>query len=304
MARKLMRISPQLPVLLLLASAAPLLAQKAASVEEVRAAMAAGDYRGAVTQIDKQLFPTSKDTAGRFELLMLKGECRLQLQDRLGAASAFKSAAKIASNPSELAAARANAIIIERSTSGRYTPRFTTGAEPIDILPIDSRKRAMLALEAEMGSQYKSQIDSALRADQLPPIEQVFPRVAEMFFLESFAAAQPSETGKLMQDLGGHAFKLMQDELNKCSSRIDYLNQLANSASDNARGWNSGRLGLTSQQRDEIRAMLPYLNKLRERATEYRGIAAQMGGNENKWDALVADAVDAIADAESLYNDR
>ena len=50
--------------------------------------------------------------------------------------------------------------------------------------------------------------------------------------------------------------------------------------------------------------MLPYLSQIRQRATEYRQVAARMGGNEGNWDALVADTVDVIADAESLYNDR
>ena len=63
-------------------------------------------------------------------------------------------------------------------------------------------------------------------------------------------------------------------------------------------------MGLTSQQRDEVKEIAGYLSKIRDRATEYRRIAARLGGNEQKWDALVADAVDAMADAESLYNDR
>jgi hypothetical protein len=235
---------------------------------------------------------------------MLKGECQLQLQDRIGASTAFKSAAKVAQNENELAAARANALIVDRSTSGKYSPRFGSGAEAIDILPMESRKQAMVAYGAELSSQNKSKIEAALRADKLPPIEQVFTPVADMFALELFATGESKETGKVMQDLGSRAFGLMQAEVTKFSSRVDYLNQLANSASGRGGGWNSGRAGLTSQQRDEVKAMLPYLIQIRARASEYRRLAARVGGNEGKWDALVADVVDTIADAESLYNDR
>ena len=280
-------------------------AASASPVGEIRADVAAGDYRAALKKIDKQLFPSSQEkSAERYELLMLKGECQLQLKDRIGARSAFKSAAKAAGSTSELAAAQANALIIDRSTSGQYSPRLTTGAEPIDIMPIDSRKRAMTALQAELASQYKSQIDAALRADKLPPIEQVFPRVADMFFLETFATGQATETGQLMQGLGSHAFLLLQTEVTKCARRVDYLTQLANSGGVNSRGWDTGRLGLTSQQRDELKAMLPYLVKMRDRASEYRQVAARVGGDPAKWDALVADTVETIADAEALYNDR
>ena len=275
-------------------------------VIEVRADIASGDYRTALKKIDKELFPSSagEKSGERYELLMLKGECKLQLKDRIGASSAFKAAAKAAGNVNELAAAHANALIIDRSASGRYSPRLGSGAEPIDILPMESRKRAMTALQGEIASQYKPQIEAALRADKLPPLEQVFPRIAEMFFLESFAIGEPTETGQLMRELGSHAFKLLQMEVSKCGSRVDHLNQLANSSGVTSRGWDSGRLGLTSQQRDELKTMLPYLVKMRDRASEYRRIAARAGGDPEKWDALVADTVETIADAESLYNDR
>ena len=46
---------------------------------------------------------------------MLKAECQLQLKDRMGAVTTFKSAAKAAGDLNQLAAARANAVIIERS---------------------------------------------------------------------------------------------------------------------------------------------------------------------------------------------
>ena len=290
---------------LLAISSGQVRAQQLPAMEEIRAAVAAGEHSAAVQKIDKRLFASgNREVPERYELLMLKGECKLQLKDRIGAGTAFKSAVKVAPALNELAAAQANALIVDRSSSGVYKPRFGTAAEAIDILPLDSRKRAMLAYQAELSSQYKSQIDSALRADQLPPIEQIFPRVADMFFLETFATGQPAEAEQVMKALGGHAFELMSNEVARCASRVDYLTQLANSASDTSRGWDSGRLGLTSQQRDEVKAMLPYLNKIRQRASEYRRIAAKAGGDEQKWNALAADTTDVILDAESLYNDR
>jgi hypothetical protein len=292
-------------LLILSVGSAPSFAQQP-TLDEINVDYGNGDYRNASRKIDKLLFPSTQDKVSpqRYELLMLKGECALQLKDRIGAGSAFKSAAKAAGDVSQLAAARANELIVDKSSSGRYMPRIGSGLEPIDILPLESRKQAMLELKAELWSQNKSRIDAALRGDKLPPIEEVFTRVADMFALESFATGQPTETEKMMRELGGHAFRLMQAEVSRSSRRVDQLNQIANSSSDTALGWNSGRLGLTSQQRDELKAMLPYLGKIRDRATEYRRIAAKLGGDEQKWDALVADSTDTIFDAESLFNDR
>jgi hypothetical protein len=293
-------------ILTVLASAPALVFAQASSsdLDEIRTAMAAGKYQTAVKQIDRQLFPMPKDSATRYELLMLRGECRLQLKDRTGASTAFKSAAKVAESAPQLAAARANSLIVERSTSGRYVPRAGKGGEPIDIMAMDSRKRAMNELRGELWSQYEPRVDTALHAEELPPIEEVFTHLADMYFLELFADGQATETGAVMQQLGRRAHALMQAEVLKCAARVDFFTQVANSSGTTSRGWDTGRLGLTSQQRDEVKVIVPYLNKIRERASEYRGIAARLGGNEAKWDALVADAVAAAAEAESLYNDR
>ena len=63
------------------------------------------------------------------------------------------------------------------------------------------------------------------------------------------------------------------------------------------------RRGLISTERDQVKDATVYLAKLRDRATEYRGIASKLGGNEQKWDGLVLDANDTLAAAEALAND-
>jgi hypothetical protein len=279
------------------------------SIDEIRADMAAGDYRGASQKVERLLFPTSskQDAHDRYELLMLKGECRLQLKDGMGARSAFGAAEKVAGDASELAAARANALIIARSTSGRYTPRFDTGAgtgrEPIDVLPLESRKRAMEALRADMWPQHKSAVDAALRGKKLSPIEKVFVPVADMFALEMFATGEATETGPTMRELGGHAYELMESEVSRCTNRADALFQMANSAVETG-DWSVDRRGLHSRERDELESMLPELVRIRDRASEYRRVAARVGGDEGKWDALVADATETIVNVNNVLQVR
>ena len=288
---------------MLILSASPARAASAA-VDEVRAAMAAGDWKGAASRADKALFPTPADATERYELLMLKGECRLQLRDSIGAGSAFKSAAKSAGDVNQHAAAIANALVVDRSTGGKFRRRDVASAQAIDIVPPESRKQAMIELRDEMWRQYSSQIEAAMHANQLPPIERIFTRVAEMYLLELCATGRADDVGKQARELGQHAFNLMRDEVRKSDVRLDQLSQIANSSGTNAVGWDSGRLGLTSQQRDEVKRMIPYLVKIRDRASEYRQIAARLGGEPDKWDTLVADTVAVAAEAEGLFNDR
>ena len=69
-------------------------------------------------------------------------------------------------------------------------------------MAMDSRKRAMNELRGEMWSQYKPKVEAAARAEQLPPIEDVFTHLADMYCLELFAVGQATETGTVMQELG------------------------------------------------------------------------------------------------------
>ena len=121
-----------------------------------------------------------------------------------------------------------------------------------------------------------------------------------MFFLETAAKGQADETGKVMRDLGQRTHNLMQTEISRYARIIDQLAQAANSSSGN---WGDTRRGLISTERDQVKDATVYLAKLRDRATEYRGLASKLGGNEQKWDGLVLDANDTLSAAEALAND-
>jgi hypothetical protein len=235
---------------------------------------------------------------------MLKGECHLQLKDRVGARTAFKSAEKEAKDVKDMAAARAQALIVERSNSGRFTPAIGQGGEPIPIILIDDRKRAMTMLQDELWAKYKPDVDAALRAEQLAPIEKIFSSIADIYSLELFVTGDSAKAGDVMRQLGAHTYELMTNDVAKKASRVDYLMQVANSAVDFGHGWASTRTGLTSPQRNEVKEMIPYLTQVQKRASEYRGIASRLGGDEAKWNGLVADTTDALNDAESLADDR
>jgi hypothetical protein len=217
----------------------------------------------------------------------------------MGAMASFKAAAKSAADVRQLAMARANAAIVEKSSMGKYSPRFGSGNGPIDILPMDSRRQAMLALKADLWSQNKSQIDAAMSATTLPPIEKVFVPVANMYFLELAASGDAADMDQTVRDLGQHVYTLMRTEVNRYSRTIDQMTQMANSSSGD--GWNDTRRGLISTEKDQLKDAAAYLVKLRDRATEYRGIANKLGGNEQRWDNLVLDINDTLADADALY---
>jgi hypothetical protein len=272
------------------------------SIDTARADASRGEHRAALQKIGMLLAPPNEPLPGdRYELLMLKAECQLQLKDRLGSASTFKSAAKAAGDAAQLAAARANALIVERSSAGTYTPAFAVGESPIDILKPDSRKLAMVRLQQELWSKNKRYLDQAMRADTLPPIERVFTIVAEAYCLELTTTGDAKQTGPAMRELGARAFGLMDADVARGARAIDGLTQLANSAQSYDRvGWSASPRGLVPAERNELGGIATYLTKIQARAREYREAAARLGGDPQKWDTLLAAVTDAVAQAEAL----
>lgn len=274
------------------------------TLEAARVDAARGEHRAALQKITTLLAPPNEPLPGdRYELLMLKAECQLQLKDRLGAVTTFKSAAKAAGDVPQLAAARANALIIERSSSGTYTPAFAIGESPLDVLAPESRKTAMARLQQELWTKNKRDLDQAMRADTLPPIERVFTAVADAYCLELATTGEAKQTGPAMRELGARAFRLMDGEIARGARAIDGLNQLANSAQGYGyTGWAATPRGLVPAERNQLRELATYLTKIQSRAREYREAAARLGGDPQKWDSLVAAVTDALAEAEALAN--
>src|SRR3954471_5839638 len=190
-----------LPLLVMLCLvAAGLAPPQEVSLDLARIDAARGEHRAALQKIAALLAPPNEPLpADRYTLLMLKAECQLQLKDRLGAAITFKSAAKAAGDVTQLADARANAMVIERSSSGTYTPTFAIGESPIDVLAPASRKKAMARLQQEIWTRNKADLDRAMRSDPLPPIERVFTAVAEAYCLELATTGEAKQTGPAMR---------------------------------------------------------------------------------------------------------
>jgi hypothetical protein len=276
--------------------------QQDVSLDAARIDAARGEYRAALQKTAALLAPPNEPLAGdRYAVLMLKAECQLQLKDRLGAVTTFKSAAKSAGDVAQLAAARANAMVVERSTSGTYTPTYGIGESPIDVLSPESRKTAMARLQQEIWTKDKRDLDEAMRADTLPPIERVFTSIAGAYCLELATTGEAKQTGPAMRELGARAFRLMDAEVARGARAIDGLTQLANSAQGyDYAGWAASPRGLVPAERSQLRELAAYLTKIQARAREYREAAARLGGDPPKWDSLVAAVTDALAEAEAL----
>src|SRR5947207_12258961 len=123
-----------------------------------------------------------------------------------------------------------------------------------------------------------------------------------MFLLETADKGKANETEAMMKQVGQQAYQLLNGEVTHSARRIFDLNQLANSSSGDG-NWGGQRRGLHSPERDEVTDIAKMLVKLRDKATEYRGLANKLGGNAQRWDAAIVEITDTLAGIESLAND-
>jgi hypothetical protein len=271
---------------------------------DVRGLVDAGQYREALKQISQHLGAnTARDTPAspdRYELLCLKGESLLHLDDRRLAGAAFEQAARAAPDPRMAATPRAMALLIKKSAGNRYKPKGGS-ATGIDIVAPDSRREALAAMLADMSSSLKPTIEQALRGKSLPPMMEVLPSVFDLAAVEYASTGTADQSRTILTEFGGHARELMETELRRVRLRIDGLDEAANSlalTSDQL-----GRRGLHTNERNELRDLAAYAQQIADSARKVRADVRQLGLEPSeRWEAIVAEAVDGAEMARAVLD--
>jgi hypothetical protein len=296
------------PVILILAAwVAPAVGAEQATLSGAQADFTAGQFRPCLQKIASLLnTPDAKSSVQtRYDLFMMRGECLIQLKESSLAIDAFNAAAKLGKSATDVAPsaiARANAMIIQRSPGFQFKP--DGGGAPIDIVSPDSRKLAMKTLFDQILAKTKPQIDQAMKGTSLTPIQQLLPTLTQMLALEQASTGQTTQTMDLGQQIGDHARQLITSEVDLLSGKITELTNLANepSYSDNGRrGSTYTRRGLTSIEQDEVKAAGEYLRKIVIVCQDGRKINQRLGGTGEAWATIIADASDAMQQAEITY---
>ena len=101
------------------------LAADSPAVQEARQRVESKQYTEALKVISQALTNSQPtDPSGdRYELLLLRGECLIQINQRPAAAAAFDMAFKSAPDSRAAAVARANALLVRAAPTGKYVPK-------------------------------------------------------------------------------------------------------------------------------------------------------------------------------------
>ena len=283
------------------------------SPEAAQADFAARDYPACLRKV-ASLLSSNTVPAGstqRYDLFMLRGECLLRLKQRPAAQSAFESAAGVLKNKGDVdrvAAATAIAALIKKSPGLTYKSAAGSQGDPqtFDIVEPDTRKAAMSALYHDLSEDVMPAASKALEGDSLVPINDLLPKMWELYAVEFAATGDTAATVGKLKELGAHARGLIQAELDKLNGRLGQLRALAEepTLSGDVRNQSIGYRGLNSHERSELQEMADYLVKIERTCQNARRIARLLGSTGENWDALLADCATARDVAEQAYARR
>lgn len=287
--------------------AAPVLGAEP-SIAEAQADFQQGKYPGCLQKVAAILVGSEarQGSPGRYDLFLLRGECLLQMKRADLAADAFDAAARSVKGENDLkrvAPARAMAILIKSSANLAYRPKGASAADAIDIVNPELRKKALEALLQDRLKDMQPQVDEALKATTLPPMAKTVPALLDAFMIELAATGDTKQSLPVGQSVGEHARGLIENQLQRISMRVDDLYDLASepTLSSGPREF-LGPRGLTTPERDELKAIANELIMIKQVAQDGRRINRSIGGTGDMWDAVIVQVNDCEERTQRAYD--
>ena len=278
----------------------------APTLEDARADFASGDFTASLRKTSGLLSSKAgkSDLPERYDLLVLRGECLLRLKQRTASADAFEAAAAVMKKQSDLpraASATSLAVLVKASPDLVYKPKKQAGSG-IDIAESSTRQEAMKALFDDLNAAVSPRVERALRDKSLVSTQGLLRDVWELYAVETAATGNASSTAAKLEQLGGHARSLTGDELDRITSRLEQLKDLASEPT-----WVTQAMsyrGLNTGERNELRQIADYLMQIQRTVENGRRISRLFGRTGENWDTLLADCAVARDVAQEAYDRR
>jgi hypothetical protein len=192
--------------------------------------------------------------------------------------------------------------LIEASRNLKYTSPGVAGAEPIDIVEPESRKKALSALFEARFAAAEPKVSKAVESDVLTPMLDLLPSMRDVYVLEVAAKGEAPQTTPLLQSLGARARELITAELQRVNRRLDDiedgLTQQVFIGLSNIQGVRVR--GLSTDEQRELQQTYDYLGKVAKVAQQGRWIARRLGNTGEAWDTILADLSETRDAVESL----
>jgi len=310
--RKFLHVSAVLAIaLLILPSSAQVAATAPSLPDQIQKVIDTKAYRPALQMI-AQALPTAAP-GDKYALLMMRGECLLQLKDGATAILAFDQAAAAAASNQQDEAARAMSLLIRKSSGLVYTPR-TGDRKPLDITDPDARKPAMVALLTDQLPAVTAQVNQALAAKTLPPILALVPTLRDLHALEQIGAGDDARVTALVQPLADRTYELIEAELNRVDQKVQAIQRVAGHQVDFGSGSyqlvngvvqrvpDQGFTGLTGEDRQTLRDTIAYLSQIGQTCDDLAAVARRFDRDGVRWQALSKQTQGILDFARAVYD--
>jgi hypothetical protein len=280
--------------------------------DQIQKMIDAKAYRPALQAI-AQIMPAAL-AGDKYALLMMRGECLLQLKDGPTAIIVFDQAATAAGSLQQNEAARATAILIRKSPGLVYTSHTGDNRAPLDLTNIDARKRAMVALVTDELPAVAAQAGQALTARSLPPILAVAPTLRDLHALEQAGTGDDKVTIALVQPLADRIYALIDAELNRVNQQVQAIQRAAGRTVDYGSGsfqmvdgvvqqipsqWSSG---LSGENRQALREAVAYLGAIGQTCEDLTAVARRYERDGWRWQTLAKQTRGIMDFATAVYD--
>jgi hypothetical protein len=292
--------------ILLILSAAQLAdgqAQQLATPQELQQMFDAKQYHICLQQIARitRLKGNAATAYDMDQLQLLRGECFIQIRDRVSAFKAF-DAAQRSPNPKVALPARANWLILQASRGWNYE----AGSGPMNIVDPQSRKQAMLVLFNIELRKAEPAIQAAQNAQSLTPIIAAVPRLKDLTALELTATGEDKQIFETFASVGAKARELIASGLQNLDGQIGAIEHRANESavvtSVNGGPWwvSAGRRGLDSPDRQALEDSYASAQQIYNLALQGQITATALNGNVDRWKELVSMAGQVVTHAQNV----
>jgi hypothetical protein len=307
-----MRLSPThaalLSSLLLTTTALAQQRQSNPSLEDAQADFNSQQYRPCLQKISRILGDRGNvDPNTRYDLLMLRGECMMQLRTPEIADDAFNAAAAVVRRDGpidKLANAQAMVTLLKASKNLRYTSARDGQSTDIEILAPAGRKSAMTALLSDRLAALHGPIEKALLGTTLDPLTELVPALSDLYMVEQASTGNTARTADTLMAMGERARGLIQPELADLEKRVQQLSQLATDPAVIGPNGGVGIRGLHTPERDELQGIDDTLLKIQKLCQQTRQLSRRLGGKPETWDALLADCAEIRQAAQQTAERR
>jgi hypothetical protein len=274
---------------------------------ELRQMRDAGHYRICLQQIARalRLADAGKDY-DHYDLLLLRGDCLLHLNDPATAQLAYAAAAKspVAEQARE---GRATVLLLRLSTKLRYVPQGGGDAgEGIDLTTREGRISALRALLKDELRANEADFRRLTITDDIALIREALPKLADLYAVERTATGGDTTLRPILEAIARRARTLIERELDLNEQSVAVIAGKAGTAVGSAgdRWWwgRSARRGLYTSDRRKLRDLIDYVQRVEDTARLGQQVAASFDGDATVWDPLITRASKAVRYAQDVLD--